>query len=82
MTGKSPQRIDQHLRRMAEDAVLDVMQGRQVTGLDDVRQKAAELLQDRYGEPSRVLGTHLDNAVAAIDYLSRTWAANQRVSQR
>ena len=47
MTGKSPQRIDQHLRRMAEDAVLDVMQGTQVTGLDDLRQKAAELLQDR-----------------------------------
>lgn len=77
-----PRRIDMHLRRMAEDAVLDVMQVTEELTPGQIRQKAAELLQDRYGRHAVALSNHLDNAINALGYLKKTYEATMRVSDR
>ena len=77
-----PRRIDMHLRRMAEDAVLDVMQVTEELTPGQLRQKAAELLQARYGQQAVALSIHLDNAINALGYLKKTYEATMRVSDR
>lgn len=77
-----PKRIDASLRRMAEDAVLDarVQLGGGVSP-GRVRQFAAELLFDRYGQTS-VLDVYLDDAIAVLDYLKKTTKTENRTSNR
>ena len=77
-----PKRIDASLRRMAEDAVFDARE--QLGGgvsPGRVRQFAAELLFDRYGQTS-VLAVYLNDAIAVLDYLKKTTETENRTSNR
>lgn len=62
-----------HLRRMAEDAVLDVTHLDNTMSAGQIRQKSAELLQDRYGIHALALANYLDNAINAIGYLRQSY---------